>query len=359
MSIKLRAGTIVPGEESVQSAAAQGLTISEYAPGQEGYYIVQFRGPVEQAWKDSVIENGGELLDYLPDYAYKVRMTSEEASQIEQMETVNWVGVFQPAYKLNPALDYSEANLYTVRVETGIDAALAAVEIEALGIDVMERSGSTLIVAAGADQITPLAQVLDVAWIDAYVLKQKHNEYGAGVILGANAANAHGYDGSTQIVAVADTGIGGGTAATAHADIPAARVAGIFNWPGSAGGCFQTLTDDGSIDVDSGHGTHVSVSVLGDGGSNGEGTGTAPAANLVFQSVESLVTIKWVCQVRYGLPAKGYFLTGLPDDLGDLYLQAYDAGARHSFRLVGRRSQTANTPSTAPTPMRSSGTTRT
>ena len=65
------------------------------------------------------------------------------------------------------------------------------------------------------------------------MLREKHNEYGAGGIMGAAVANASGYDGSTQIVAVADTGLGGGTAATAHADIPAARMAAIYNWPGS------------------------------------------------------------------------------------------------------------------------------
>jgi hypothetical protein len=33
-----------------------------------------------------------------------------------------------------------------------------------------------------------------------------------------------------------------------------------------SGGCFQTITDDGAIDVDSGHGTHVALSVLSGGG---------------------------------------------------------------------------------------------
>ena len=78
------------------------------------------------------------------------------------------------------------------------------------------------------------------------------------------------------------------------------------------------------IDVDSGHGTHTSVSVLGDGDAAGLGKGTAPAANLVFQAVEDYVDMYRFCS---GNP-DGYYLMGLPDDIRDLFQQAYDAGAR-------------------------------
>jgi len=158
------------------------------------------------------------------------------------------------------------------------------------------------------------------------MLREKHNEYGAGSLMGSATANASGYDGSTQIVAVADTGLGGGTAATAHADIPAARVAAIYNWPGSTDSCFKTIYDDGAIDVDSGHGTHVATSVLGDGDASGLGKGTAPAARLVFQATENYVVTSNLCKL-YGVP-DGYYLTGLPADIGTLFLQAYNAGAR-------------------------------
>jgi serine protease AprX len=193
---------------------------------------------------------------------------------------------------------------------------------------VLSRSDGILLVAADAAQVQAIAHVLDVAWVENYVLPEKHNEYGAGVILGANTANTSGYDGSSQIVAVADTGLGNGTAAGAHPDIPASRIVSIYNWPGQTNICFRTIIDDGPQDVDSGHGTHTSVSVLGDGGANGEGRGTAPAASLVFQATENYALISNYCQVFGGWQAEGYFLTGLPDDLRQLFQQAYDAGAR-------------------------------
>ena len=63
--------------------------------------------------------------------------------------------------------------------------------------------------------------------------------------------------------------------------------------------------------MDSGHGTHVATSVLGDGDAAGLGKGTAPAARLVFQATENYVTVSQLCASLYGYP-NGYYLTGLP-----------------------------------------------
>jgi subtilisin family serine protease len=166
-----------------------------------------------------------------------------------------------------------------------------------------------------------------VAWVEDFVLRKKHNDTGGGVIMGAAIAHGLDYTGSTQTVAAADTGIGDGTSTGAHPSIPSARIAAIYNWPGAAGGCFQSITNDGARDVDSGHGTHTSVSVLGGGDANGTGKGTAPGARLVFQAVENWATISSLCQILYGYP-NGYYLTGLPTDLRTLFQQAYTAGAR-------------------------------
>jgi serine protease AprX len=169
-----------------------------------------------------------------------------------------------------------------------------------------------------------VAQVADVAWIENFVFNRKHNESGAGVIMGANTANANGYDGSTQTAAVADTGLGGGTAATAHADIPSSRITQIFDWPASDAFLCYDAFPDGAKDVDSGHGTHVAGSVLSDGGPGGEGKGTAPAAHLVFQAIEDYIQPYASCNSS----PDGYYLVGIPNDLNQLFQQAYNAGAR-------------------------------
>lgn len=323
-SIRLKAGQFTPSlGESLQ--IRPGLAISQYAQGQRGYYLVQFAGPVQESWKAEVTAVGAELLNYVPDFAFKVRMTPVEAAQVEALNNVAWVGIYQPAYKLDPTLKREGTNLYRVRIENGVSTGEVMAAIARSGAQILTNANNILLVAADSAQLDAVANVLDVAWIENFVFKEKHNDSGAGVIIGGNIANGLGYDGSTQTVAVADTGLGGGTAATAHPDIPAGRVTAVYNWPGaSAKGCY-TVIGDGAIDVDSGHGTHVSVSVLGDGGVGGIGKGTAPAAHLVFQATEDYADMGGQCALVY---PDGYYLLGLPDDLHALFQQAYNAGAR-------------------------------
>ena len=302
------------------------LTLERYAERMRGYYIVQFQGPILQEWKDQVTAKGAEFLDYIPEFAFKVRMTPAQAREVEQLSNVIWVGIFQPAYKLNPNLIRDGQHLYRVRIERGIPTGPVSDAITRMGIQVAELDESVLLILADSAKLDAIAQILDVAWVDNFVFRQTENEYGAGIILGSSTANALGYDGSTQIVGVADTGLGGGTAASAHRDISSSRISAIYNWPGSSNFCW-TISDDGAKDVDSGHGTHTSGSVLSTGGPNGEAKGTAPAARLVFQAVENYVDFSRICEYYYGY-VDGYYLIGLPDDLRDLFLQAYNAGVR-------------------------------
>lgn len=322
--IRLKAATFSPLRGESPGIPSH-LTSGGYAEGARGYYIVQFGGPVEQSWKDSVAAKGAEILDYLPDFAFKVRMTPAQARAVEAQLGVAWVGLFHPAYKLSPDLARTGTQLYTVRIERGANVRQA---VSAIGrsAQIVGTEGERVVVAATSGQLDAIARVHDVAWVANFLLWEKHNDVGAGQIMGSTTANNSGYDGSTQTVAVADTGLGGGTASSAHPDIPSSRVTAIYNWPGTTDSCFQSITDDGAIDVDSGHGTHVSGSVLSDGGTSGEGKGTAPAAKLVFQAVENWVTTSGMCKA-FGYP-NGYYLTGLPADLRQLFQQAYDAGAR-------------------------------
>jgi PKD repeat protein len=285
-------------------------------------YLVAFSGPITQAQTDALRSLGAELTAYIPDFAYKAILTPPQAERAALSSGVVSVAVFQPEYKLSP--DLQDSGIYRIRLERGSDPAVVRGDIEAAGGSIARGSGDVLTVTATRGELDAIAQLNAVAWVENFALREKHNEFGAGVILGANVANASGYDGSTQIVAVADTGIGGGTAQTAHPDVPASRIVDIFDWPGtSARGCFR-VTPDGAIDVDSGHGTHTALSVLGDGGPSGEGKGTAPGASLVFQSTEDWADFRGACSST----PDGYYLLGLPDDLNDLLQQAYDAGAR-------------------------------
>lgn len=324
--IRLLAGTFNPSQGETLSLEPD-LIAPDAEASASGYFILQFKGAVREHWKQQLATQGVEFLDYIPDNAFKVRMNVAQANGAKQSPNVGWVGAFQPGYKLSPDLKRGAQNAYTVRIEEGANVAAAVAAIQATGAQISGGDEDILHLSASSEQVNAIAHVADVAWIENYVLPIKHNEYGGGVIIGANTANSNGYDGSTQIAAVADTGLGDGTPAGAHPDIPVARIVAINNWPGKADICFATVQDDGARDVDSGHGTHTSGSVLSDGGASGEGKGVAPAAKLVFQASENWATLTPLCQSA-GEPTAGYFLTGLPDKLKKLFQQAYSAGAR-------------------------------
>ncbi len=324
-AIRLKVGSFIPNLETLEMV--ESLQIDGYSLGQSGYYIVQFSGPIQEAWKAQIEAAGGVIVEYIPDYAFKVRLNAVQLSQVKKLDNVIWTGIFQPAYKISPNLTRDGIRLYKLSVEADTSADIAARAIAKIGGQLIRQDGRFLVVAADQSQIDALANITDVAWIEDFVLYEKHNEYGAGVIMGANTANANGYDGSTQTVAVADTGLGNGTHA-ANAGIPADSIAPnkltIQDFPtASAAGCYNAV-NDGAQDVDSGHGTHTAVSVVGDGIA-GIGKGTAPAANLIFQAVEDYVDMIQTCAFQY---ADGYYLLGLPTDMTNLYQPAYNAGAR-------------------------------
>ena len=102
-----------------------------------GYYIVQFSGPVQDSWRQAVEANGGVILDYIPDFAVKVRMHPGAANQVARMPQVVYVGAFQPAYKLSPDLKRQGEDLYDVRLEPGANVAEVIAELNQRGIGVL------------------------------------------------------------------------------------------------------------------------------------------------------------------------------------------------------------------------------
>jgi subtilisin family serine protease len=170
---------------------------------------------------------------------------------------------------------------------------------------------------------------------------------GEGVVNGME--NSLGLTGRGEIVAVADTGLDTGTANTVHLDFRD-RVKAIQDFP--LAGSLTPLVEnpggsDGPGDLYSGHGTHVSGSVLGNGAlaitlGLDPIQGVAPEAELVFQAIEQ--TPEWNTEgILYFLsnhgqlpPSHGLF--GIPDDLQELFEAAYAEGARiHSNSWGGGR----------------------
>lgn len=285
------------------------------APGEPAYHIVQFQGPVEPSWRDELGSLGAEILDYLPDFAYVVRMTPEVADQVRGLEHVRWIGLYHPAYCISRELAQSAASeKVAVQFFRGASRASAEADIRALG-------GAIVAVSSGASgdyleaRVSPLilqriARHRGISWIERRLERKLCNDVARGIMTVPTAWSGLGLFGAGEVVAVCDTGLDTGSLSTISADF-AGRILKTY-----------ALGRNNKWNDPNGHGTHVAGSVLGNGvlsGSNPAShnystsfAGNAPEAQLVFQSVLD----------RWGS------LGGIPADLNQLFQSPYNDGAR-------------------------------
>lgn len=298
------------------------LDEAEAVPG--GRYVVQFDRPVTSADSSALEADGAKVLGYLPDNSFGVRVP--DGASIPDIDSIAKIVDFEPGWRISPGLTDGQTRMLRIAVDEGVDPTTVIGHLERTGLEVLGVQGQAVFAIAQGSVSDSIADHPAISWVGPYRRRVTHNE-SAGSVIGTTTAIDAGYDGSTQIVAVADTGLGDGTLGGAHPDIPASRIVAIEDWDGSnLPGCWTSI-DDGPQDVDSGHGTHTTGSVLSDGAADGTGRGSAPGASLVFQAVEDYLDFTVACQAIPG-NVDGYYLQGLPDDLNELFQQAYDLGAR-------------------------------
>jgi len=289
-----------------------GQVLSSLPDDTPGYYIVQSTSYVTDEWKQGITDTGAILFDYIPNNAFIVRMNSSVKARVKALDTVQWIGIYQPYYKISPGLSgsystYSNAKqtVYmniTVLLFDAQDSIHISNEIQELGGVITSYEGDILQIRIESSKIADIAAIPGVCWIEKHNLFVILNDVAANITNVYETRNTHGLNGSGQIVAVADTGLDTGVNdASMHDDLEG-RIIKIYD----------TVGDNDASDILSGHGTHVAGSVLGDGScSNGQFKGMAPQAELIFQAAG--FSNDWL---------------NIPDGLDNLFLQAYDDGAR-------------------------------
>lgn len=252
------------------------------APDAGIFRIVQFTGPVQQAWKDAVAAKGAMLFGYLPDYAFIVRMSPGQERAVKQLPFVRWTGAYHPGYKLHPALasERGEMLMYVLFFD---DPDGLELQLRSLGLQVVNRDWLGIRILADVAFARSIAFLPEVQWIEPIYPPDLLND-NDGRILGVRQANDGNFtdDGKSLwsynntrfegiatglgvIVCVQDTGVD-----ASHVDLASKKVA------------YKAYLGGGQWTDSIAHGTHVAGTVLGTGeGQSGKYAGMAPGARLI------------------------------------------------------------------------------
>jgi uncharacterized repeat protein (TIGR01451 family) len=347
--IRLAAGAFDPLSDSLPAPAGIRL-VDEAAlrPGAVDYWLVQVRdGRFGEAVRD-VEAAGGTIAGFIPEGTYAVRATGAQSQRISASDAVRWVGHYQPAWRVAPAvggrrglLELEGPKTYLVHAFSAEpDLASVAEGLAAIrGVHVVERSGSVFVVKATAGQVPAMAALRGVEWIGLkpnVVLLNANARWvtdtGVRDVLAATAPGR--LTGKGQTGAVADTAVnykpdlnGRAHIAFSDCDVGACKEA-IYTQatPGNSATSLLTIRDNDTghrkmvafFDIGntgpnpydpSSHGSHTAGSVDGDQPPYDEYTGEdglAAAAEHVHQNI--------------GTSGGGL---SLPADLYNLFRQAY------------------------------------
>ncbi len=267
-------------------------------PGQSKYYLIQFHGPIRSEWIQELNRRGVEIMDYVPDFAFIVRIPEQSLERLQTFPAVRWSGRFESLFRVHQSLldqlqfgDVDRdvqiiARLFPGETMDELLASVASHVIEWQGVGADTGGGRLLRMTVPLAMVGRLAGVDAVAWIEPFATPELANSVArSNTILRKDQIESQlGLYGEGQVVAVTDSGLSTGNASTIHQDF-AGRVL-VGGW--GAGGSCSGWEDNNS------HGTHVAGSVLGSGvrsGANpgasqyaGSHAGIAPKASLAVWS---------------------------------------------------------------------------
>ena len=316
-----------------------------------GWNILQHSMPVPTEWITQLENAGIECNTYVPNGAFHCFVPSLHIETLKQLE-IQGIMKFDPTDKVHPMIDELLKNEfedgYSLNGKAIVNTVLSGNNVPNLQFDesltLISHSNRWATFSADDTGISRLANNEGMQWIEPKFVYKIQNDISRDIMevdfvsenVEMSAINNAwaGLTGSGIQVTVSDTGLdSGANDGTMHPDFQG-RITGIVSYPipqwmqdyGYLEPS-QTVLDDGAADLDSGHGTHVAGSVLGDGTqSGGSILGAAPNANLHFQATEQIADFSTAAE-NAGWE-DGYGLIGIPNDITGMFEEAYLAGSR-------------------------------
>jgi hypothetical protein len=288
-SIKLRNETIVTSPRALRATTAAQPNQARVS----GLYLVQLEGRVQPEWRKRLQDLGVELVRYVPEDSFIVRLENVRPAEVEAIEFVRWVGQYRPDHKLHKLVreratnrgpgEHLPISALLIANPRPNEMADARRNFQSIESQSTSQFGTVLRGRIPPGQLQKLAESPAVLWVEPAPNIKLFDEVASKIVAGDAGpgrllTHELGYDGSGVTIAVADSGLDTGEAATMHPDL-FGRVTGFFFY-----GDLTDASDEHS------HGTHVAGIVAGNGAASERdeegalfGLGVAPGASIVAQ----------------------------------------------------------------------------
>ena len=293
--ILLKSGTIDPQGLSGRPKARL-MAAANVSAAKGGLYIIQHEGTIPPGWRRQLVAAGARIRGYVPENAYIIEVPGEAYAKVEAVEHA-YLGAYRAADRIEPTLRTEGdmicvISLFDAAARETVRDRLASVP----GAEAIRADGKAVRARLSADARNTVAGWDEVEYVTPYLAPKLYNDVAVGDefmnvrTVWPNGGAGLGLSGTGQVVAVADTGLD-----SRHPD-----------FGGQVLRAYALARKDDWSDMQ-GHGTHVAGSVLGRGVVSNDIRGVAWGAKLIMQSVGDA----------------GAQLGGIPDDLNDLFSQAY------------------------------------
>jgi len=243
-------------------------------PAGVDYFLVQVRGPVDEANKLALRQRGLELMDYVPNHAWIVRGTAAQVATCVADGAALWSSPLHAAYRVDPELlAATTERRVAVLGFAGIDIATLVAQVRAAGAGIVEEAeqiGRWLVVASASPEVVrALARSRDVQWVEPESVVTERNDTTRWTVQTSISGNVKlwnlGLRGEGQVIGHQDSGI--------------ATSSCFFSDPVNAIGplhrkiVYRSGTGTGS------HGTHTAGTAVGD---SFPSTGVTTARGLAY-----------------------------------------------------------------------------
>ena len=224
------------------------------------------------------------VLDFISDEGWLIRLPQfgVTLTDLQQDSRIRWAGVDHPAMRISPLILDNPQLSSKIAIVPASDLAVAG--LSTLARDIVAYGAESAWCGIGICEVniasdnaaTVIRQIAfdgRVIWQEPSYELELHNAVAGALsgVLGVSNNATFTLDGSGEMIAITDTGLD-----RDHPDING-RVIGVYT---------QFGLDPSPADTNTGHGTHIALTVAGDGTSDSAAQGIAPGANIVFYALE-------------------------------------------------------------------------